>query len=124
MKRLVRDAGAPTTVPAPIEEVEDKVAFDGKERRSAFTVAVDIKSILFVVTVIAPLLGMTQWIMSVRQDVRSNTLNNITAAARVEALELRVANVEKDYQRSKLLFCAARDDTDTIRARELPDIGC
>jgi len=128
LKRLVRDAGAPaapTTPASPVPvEGEDAVAYDGKERRGAFTVAVDIKSILFVITVIAPLLGMSQWLMSVRQDVRSNTLQLIQMKTTNEALETRVANTERDYQRSKLLFCAARDDTDTIRARELPDIGC
>lgn len=107
----------------PTESPETTLPYEGKERRSALMVAVDIKSILFVVTVIAPLLGMTQWIMSVRQDVRSATLNNITTNARVDELERRMAEQEK----AKLLYCSGRREAaarDTNGAIRLPDAGC
>lgn len=110
----------------PHAEGDGVEAYHGQERRSAFTVAVDIKSILFVITVIAPLLGMTQWIMSVRQDVRSNTLNTISTNSRVDALERRMAEQEK----ARLIYCtgrraavASKERGDSVTIR-FPDAGC
>lgn len=72
---------------------------------SKLTVAVDIKSILFVITVMAPLLGMSQWIMSVRQDVRSNTLRIIDLDQREKSHYEEVHAGVEAFKRAQLLFC-------------------
>lgn len=87
---------------------------------SKLTVAVDIKSILFVITVIAPLLGMSQWIMSVRQDVRSNTLRAIELEQREKTHYEELRTVTDEFKRTKLLYCTGLR-RDTTRA---PDADC
>lgn len=87
---------------------------------SKLMVAVDIRSILFVITVMAPLLGMSQWIMSVRQDVRSNTLRAIEVDQREKAHYEEIHAVAEEFKRTKLLYCTGLR-RDTTRA---PDADC
>jgi hypothetical protein len=99
-------------------DLEGQPARNGNGNK--LTVAVDIKSILFVITVMAPLLGMSQWIMSVRQDVRSNTLRIIDVDQREKShYEELHAGVEA-FKRAQLLYCRGLK-RDSLSA---PDADC
>jgi len=84
-----------------------------------YTVTFSIRSFLMFVAAMGPLVGLIIFFLQVRQDVRSNSFRIVAAEQEISTLKTRLADVE----RAKLLFCAARGDSDSLRAG-LPNIGC
>jgi len=84
---------------------EDGMVYDGQERRSAFTVAIDLKTLLFLVGCIGPLAAIISLVLQVRQDVRSNTQRIMEVDQREKSHYEEVHAVAEEFKRSKLIFC-------------------
>lgn len=103
------------------------MTYDGAERRGAFTIAVDIKSILMLIALIGPLVAIITMVLQVRQDVRSNSVRMTVTETRLQALEGRMT----EQERARTIYCAGRR---AAAARErgdassgivrVPDAGC
>lgn len=111
---------------APPDEPEAVMAggtYEGPERRNAFTVAIDIKSLLMLIALIGPLVAVITMVLQVRQDVRGNSIRVMQVEADVKSLQARMAEAEK----AKLLYCSGRREAaerDTNGALRIPDAGC
>ena len=97
--------------------------YGGPERRSALTVAVDLKSLLLLIGLLGPLVAVITLVLQVRQDVRSNSMRATVMEARMQTLEGRVAEIEK----ARLVFCAGRREMRSDSTRNgirIPDANC
>ena len=122
LERIVRAESEPHTDGG--EPVAAPTSYEGPERRSAFTVAIDIKGLMLVIGLIGPLVAVITMVLQVRQDVRGNSVRVMQVESDVKSLQQRMAEQEK----AKLLYCSGRREAaarDTNGgAIRIPDADC
>ena len=125
LERIVRAESEPHTDGG--EPVAAPTSYEGPERRSAFTVAVDIKTILLTATVIGPLLTVAIFLIQLRVDWRQNASddarreneNSAFHAAQQSRIERLEASAAK-FERAHSIYCSGMR-RDSVR---LPDADC
>lgn len=91
---------------------------EAKEKpTSGPTVTFDIRQILTFITFLSALMAALGYVMQLRNDVRSNTLEMVEMKREMQSLR----DAAEDIGRAKLLYCAGRRVDTTVT---LPDIGC
>lgn len=93
---------------------------NGNGNGAKISVAIDIRSLLFLVGCIGPLVAIISLILQVRQDLRNNTMRLIDIDQREKAHYEEVHAVTEEFKRTKLLYCTGlrRDST------RAPDADC
>jgi len=122
---LERVAGIECTPTAEEVGAVAEPSYGGPERRSPFTVAIDLKSLLMLIALIGPLVAVITMVLQVRQDVRGNSIRATVLETRMQTMEGRMTEME----RARVIYCAgrraaaSRDRSDSTTVR-IPDAGC
>lgn len=107
------------------DEGADKVPdpYTGVDRRSAFTVAVDYKTIIFLAACLGPLLTVAIFFLQLRGDLRQNSVDDIRRDAQIADLRQEIAGLNlsaSKFERAHALYCSGmRRDSSRV-----PDADC